>query len=64
MTSKDLCPRCNRLGAVVDQDSILGYIYECFHCKEDLPFGQGEVIRDRSITWACPPPGGKMEVIG
>ena len=62
MISKDLCPRCNKIGAVIDQNKKLGLIYECFVCWEDLPFGQGEILR-RSVTWANVH-GEKREVIG
>lgn len=34
----DHCPRCNRLGAVIDQDDMLGRVYECFHCQRQIKF--------------------------
>lgn len=63
---RDKCPRCNCVGAVVDEDALLGLIYECFYCTDSA----GMANEDGRISellipvkWAMAN-GGKAEVIG
>ncbi len=57
----DRCPRCDQVGAVIEQSQQLGRIYECFHCTEELEW-KGRVHL-RQLTWAVVN-GMKTEVIG
>lgn len=58
---RDRCPRCGGIGAVIDYDPLLGFIYECFGCTETMEILGG--LHTRSITWAVVR-GEKQEVIG